>query len=419
MAKGMAETVTQTSEPPMDLLAAVGQAARSVSVDYFNYDPADTSISFAGGLPDPESLPTNDVAQATVKALAEHGKTALQYGRVGGYKPLVDFLRDKLKRTQMMDIPEEGILLTAGSMQALTFVVSLLVDRGDTIISEDPVWPGGVGLFNTIGAKVVTVPLDGQGMRVDVLEERLAALKAQGVRPKFIYTLPTFQNPAGVTAPVERRLRIIELAAEYHTFVFEDDAYNDLRFDGEPLPAIYALDRERGGSRVISIGTFSKILGAGMRIGWVVAPPAIISKIAGLKGDGGVSPFATTTTAEFCLAGKLEPHIKLLKGVYQRKRDAMVGALEEHMPEGVTWTVPDGGFFLWLTVPEGVNTAKLAAVAAREGVEYLPGVACRFGGAGLNEIRLSFSVMTEEQIREGISRLRRLIHRAMSGKIQD
>jgi 2-aminoadipate transaminase len=419
MAQGMAETITQTSEPPMDLLAAVGQAARSVSVEYFNYDPADTRISFAGGLPDPESLPTNDVAQATVKALAEHGKIALQYGRVGGYKPLVDFLRDKLKRTQMMDIPEDGILLTAGSMQALTFVVSLLVDRGDTIISEDPVWPGGVGLFNTIGAKVVTVPLDGQGMRVDVLEERLAALKARGVRPKFIYTLPTFQNPAGVTAPVERRLRIIDLAAEYDTFVFEDDAYNDLRFDGEPLPAIYALDRERGGNRVISIGTFSKILGAGMRIGWVVAPPAIVSKIAGLKGDGGVSPFATTTTAEFCLAGRLEPHIELLKGVYQRKRDAMVGALEEHMPESVTWTVPDGGFFLWLTVPEGVNTAKLMAVAACEGVEYLPGVACRFDGAGLNEIRLSFSVMTEEQIREGISRLGRLIHRAMSGKIQD
>jgi 2-aminoadipate transaminase len=415
----MAETVTRTNEPPMDLLGQTGQAARSVDVDYFNYDPADTSISFAGGLPDPASLPTSDVAQATVKALAEHGTTALQYGRVGGYRPLVDFLRAKLKRTQMMDIPEDGILLTAGSMQALTFVVSLLVDRGDTIISEDPVWPGGVGLFNTIGAKVVTVPLDDQGMRVDVLEERLAALKAQGVRPKFIYTLPTFQNPVGVTAPVARRLRLLDLAAEYNTFVFEDDAYNDLRFDGAPLPAIYALDRERGGNRVISIGTFSKILGAGMRIGWVVAPPALIQKIGGLKGDGGVSPFATTATAEFCLAGKLEPHIELLKGIYQRKRDAMVGALEEHMPEGVTWTVPDGGFFMWLTVPENVNTAKLMPLAAQEGVEYLPGVACRFGGAGTNAIRLSFSVMTEAQIREGIARLGRLIHRAMSGQIQD
>ncbi|MDQ6604619.1 MAG: PLP-dependent aminotransferase family protein, partial [Chloroflexota bacterium] len=280
----MAETVTRTNEPPMDLLGLTGQAARSVDVNYFNYDPADTRISFAGGLPDPASLPTDDVAQATVKALAEHGTTALQYGRVGGYLPLVDFLRDKLKRTQMMDIPADGILLTAGSMQALTFVVNLLVDRGDTIISEDPVWPGGVGLFNTIGAKVVTVPLDDHGIRVDVLEERLAALKAEGIRPKFIYTLPTFQNPVGVTAPVERRLRVLDLAAEYDTFVFEDDAYNDLRFDGEPLPAIYALDRERGGNRVISIGTFSKILGAGMRIGWVVAPPPLIAKIGGLKG---------------------------------------------------------------------------------------------------------------------------------------
>jgi 2-aminoadipate transaminase len=414
----MTETVTRANEPPMDLLGLTGQAARSVSVEYFNYDPNDTRISFAGGLPDPETLPANDVGQATVKAMAEFGKIALQYGRTGGFKPLVDYLRDKLKRTQMMEIPEDGILLTAGSMQALVFVTNLFVDRGDTIISEDPVWPGGVGLFNTVGAKVVTVPLDEQGMRVDVLEERLAALKAQGIRPKFIYTLPTFQNPVGVTAPVERRLRIIELAAEYNTFIFEDDAYNDLRYAGEPLPAIYALDRQRGGNRVISIGTFSKILGAGMRIGWVVAPPAVISKIGGLKGDGGVSPFATTTTAEFCLAGKLEPHIEVLKGVYHRKRDAMIGALEEHMPEGVTWTVPDGGFFTWVTVPEQVNTAKLMPLAAQEGIDYLPGVACRFGGAGTNAIRLSFSVMTEEQIREGIARLGRLIHRAMSGQIQ-
>jgi 2-aminoadipate transaminase len=402
----------------MDLLGQVGQAARSVSVDYFNYDPDDTNISFAGGLPDPETLPAADVAQATVKALEEHGKIALQYGRTGGYRPLVDFLRGMLMRTRQMDIPEDGILLTAGSMQALVFVTNLFVDRGDTIISEDPVWPGGVGLFNTIGANVVTVPLDAQGMRVDVLEERLAALRAQGIRPKYIYTLPTFQNPVGVTAPVERRLRILELAEEYNTFVFEDDAYNDLRYDGEPLPAIYALDRERGGNRVISIGTFSKILGAGMRIGWVVAPPAVISKIGGLKGDGGVSPFATTATAEFCLAGKLEPHIELLKGVYHRKRDAMVGALEEHMPEGVTWTVPDGGFFMWITVPDGINTAKLIPLAAKEGIEYLPGVACRFGGAGTNAIRLSFSVMSEDQIREGIARLGRLIHRAMTGQIQ-
>lgn len=414
----MAETVTRTNEPPMDLLGQTGQAARSVSVEYFNYDPNDTRISFAGGLPDPATLPADDVAQAAVKAMAEHGKIALQYGRTGGYRPLVDFVREKLKRTQMMEIPEDGILLTAGSMQALVFVTNLFVDRSDTIISEDPVWPGGVSLFNTVGANVVTVPLDNQGMRVDVLEERLVALKAQGIRPKFIYTLPTFQNPVGVTAPIERRLRILELAEEYNTFVFEDDAYNDLRYAGEPLPAIYALDRQRGGNRVISIGTFSKILGAGMRIGWVVAPPPVIAKIGGLKGDGGVSPFATTTTAEFCLAGKLEPHIDVLKDVYHRKRDAMVGALEEHMPEGVTWTVPDGGFFMWLTVPDNINTLRLMPLAAAEGIDYLPGVACRFGGAGTNAIRLSFSVMTEAQIREGIARLGRLIHRAMAGQIQ-
>lgn len=415
----MADTVTRTSEPPMDLLGATGRAARSVSVDYFSYDPNSTRLSFAGGLPDPDTLPAAAVAEAAARAMVNDPKVALQYGRTGGYRPMVDYMRAKLKRTQMMDISEDSILFTAGSMQALTFVTNLLVDRGDTIISEDPVWPGGVGLFNTIGANVVTVPLDEHGMRVDVLAERLASLKAQGIRPKFIYTLPTFQNPVGVTMPVERRLRLLDLAAEYDTFVFEDDAYNDLRFDGEPLPAIYALDRERGGNRVITIGTFSKILAAGMRLGWVVAPPQIISKIGGLKGDGGVSPFASATAAEFCLAGNLEPHIELLKGVYHKRRDAMVGALEEHMPEGVTWTVPDGGFFMWITVPDSINTMQLMPLAAQEGVDYLPGVICRFGGAGTNQIRLSFSTLREEQIREGISRLGRLIHRAMSGQIQD
>ena len=330
----------------------------------------------------------------------------------------MDYLRAKLKRTQMMDIPEDGILLTAGSMQALTFVTNLFVDRGDTIISEDPVWPGGVGLFNTIGAKVVTVPLDEQGMRVDVLEERLAALKAEGIRPKFIYTLPTFQNPVGVTAPVERRLRLLELAEEYNTFVFEDDAYNDLRFDGEPLPAIYALDRAAGRQpchldrHLLEDSRRRDAHRLGRRAArrdqqdrrpegrWRRQPLRH-------DDDGGVLP-----------GGQLEPHIELLKGVYQRKRDAMVGALEEHMPEGVTWTVPDGGFFLWLTLPDEINTAKLMPLAAQEGIDYLPGVACRFGGAGTNAIRLSFSVMSEEQIREGIARLGRLIHRAMSGQIQ-
>ena len=223
----------------------------------------------------------------------------------------------------MMDIPEDGILLTAGSMQALTFVTNLLVDRGDTIISEDPVWPGGVGLFNTIGAKVVTVPLDEQGMRVDVLEERLAALKAQGIRPKFIYTLPTFQNPVGVTAPVERRLRLLELAEEYNTFVFEDDAYNDLRFMASRCPPS-TRSTASGAATASSPSAPSRRFSArGCGSAGSSRRPRVISKIGGLKGDGGVSPFATTATAEFCLAGKLEPHIELLKGVYhaQARRD--------------------------------------------------------------------------------------------------
>lgn len=411
----MTETVTRAGGAPMDLLGAYGQAVHDADVN--DFDPHFDRISFLYGLPDPDHLPAVEVAEAVQRALASEGKVALQYGRVGGYPPLVDYLRAFLKRMQMMDVPEDAILLTAGSTQALGFVTQLLVDRGDVIVTEDPTWPGGVSLFNAAGARIVTVPLDRDGMRMDALEERLRALRAEGVRPKFIYTIPNFQNPVGVTLTMERRRTLLDLAAEYDTFVFEDDAYNALRFEGEILPALYALDAERGGNRVITIGTLSKTLAAGMRLGWVIAPPALIRKIGGIKGDGGVSPFSATAAAEFCLAGKLEPHIETLKTLYRGRRDAMVAALSEYMPEGVTWTEPHGGFFMWVTVPQGINTAKLLPVAMREGFDFLPGVACRFDGGGANEIRLSFSVVGEEQIREGIARLGRLIHRAMAEQI--
>ncbi len=413
----MAETVARTNEPPMDLLGDFGQAVHDASVNDFDINSG--RIAFIYGLPDPETLPAADVAAAVTKALTEHGRTALQYGRTGGYVPLVEYLRGFLKRMQMMDVAEDAILLTAGSTQALGFVTNLLVDRGDTIISEDPTWPGGVSLFNSVGADIVAAPMDDHGIRVDVLAAKLVELKARGVRPKFIYTIPNFQNPSGVTLPVARREAILDLAAEYDIFVFEDDAYNALRFVGEPLPSFYALDRERGGNRVITIGTLSKTLAAGMRLGWVVAPPALIRKIAGLKGDGGVSAFSSTAAAEFCLAGKLEPHIAVLQDLYHKRRDAMIGALEEHMPEGVTWTVPEGGFFIYATLPESVDTMRLFPVAMREGFDYLPGAFCRFGGAGANELRLSFSTVPEDEIREGIRRLGRLVHRAMTGQIQD
>jgi 2-aminoadipate transaminase len=400
----------------MDLLGSYGQAVQDATVDDFDIDSG--RISFVYGLPDPDSLPAKDVSEAVVRALAEHGSTALQYGRTGGYVPLVDYIRAKIRRTQMMDVPRDAILMTAGSTQALTNITNLLVDGGDTIISEDPTWPGGTALFQSVGANIVSAPMDDHGIRVDVLAAKLAELKAQHIRPKFIYTIPNFQNPSGVTLPVDRRLEILDLAAEYDTFVFEDDAYNDLRYGGEPLPAFYALDQQRGGNRVITIGTLSKILAAGMRLGWVVAPPALVRKLSGIRGDGGANPFAAVAAAEFCLTGKLEPHIEELKEIYRSRRDAMLGALEEHMPEGISWTVPEGGFFIWVTVPENVNTAKLLPLAMQEGFDYLPGVACRFGGAGTNELRLSFSTVPEERIREGIRRLGRLIHRAMTGQIE-
>ena len=410
----MAQTGTRTNDTPIDLLGALGQAVADGDVN--DFDPHNDRISFLYGTPDADSLPADDVAAAAVTALRNEGRIALQYGRTGGYPPLVDYFRTKLKRTQKMDVSADHILLTAGSTQALTQVTQLLVDRGDPIISEDPTWPGGVSLFTHVGARVIPAAMDEAGLRLDALEASLAAMRTAGERPKFIYTIPNFQNPSGVTLSLERRERLIALAREYDTFILEDDAYNDLRFEGEPLPAIYALDAASGGSRVITLGTLSKVLAAGMRLGWVVAPPALIRRLAGLKGDGGVAPFASTTAAEYCRAGKLEPHIEELNALYRARRDAMIDALGEHMPEGVTWTVPEGGFFIWLTTPDRVDTRAMFPKAIKAGIDYLPGTACRFDGHGTHEIRLSFSVMPEARIREGIARLGRLIYGEITEK---
>lgn len=355
-------------------------------------------ISFTFGFPDRESLPNQTVAEAAATALAANPHWALNYGKTTGVPELVDVLLTKLRRDQKIEAGPENVIITAGGSQAVQLVLDLFIDPGDIVVSELPTWMGFLDAMRNVRGEIVGVELDDEGMRIDKLEATLAELAAAGTPPKFIYVISNFQNPSGITTTVERRKRIAQLAAEYGTFVLEDDAYHDLRYAGERLPSIYSLDPT---GHTMYLGTMSKIMGAGMRLGWLVADEEIIRRMARLKIDGGTSIFGSYVAADW-IPAHLDDHISKLKGIYGGRRETMLRALAEHMPAGSTWTTPEGGFFVWLTLPEGLDAVRMRPMARERGVEYLPGATCYTDGSGANKIRLSFSFADEQQIEEGI-----------------
>jgi 2-aminoadipate transaminase len=370
-------------------------------------------INFTGGFPDPESLPAARIAAATARAMEKNGKWALQYGAAVGYAGLIDQLRTKLSRDNGVTAERENVLITAGASQAIDLVCSAMLNPGDVVLSEEPTWMGAVRIFKAHNATCVGVPVDNEGMRLDILETRLAEFRAQGIQPKLIYVIPTFQNPTGVTTPLHRRLRLLELAKEYNVAIMEDDAYFDLRFSGERIPMLITLD---DAGLVIYTGTFSKIMSAGMRLGWVVGPALLIEKAAKLKADGGTSPFTSNVAAEYAASGELAEHIVDLVEIYRRRRDTMAEALKTEMPEGVEWTEPNGGFFMWLTLPEGCDSVAMLPEARAHGVEFLPGTGCFFDGSGRSNIRLSFSFSDEEAIQRGVKILAGIIREYVPSK---
>lgn len=370
-------------------------------------------ISFTGGFPDPNSLPARSIAEATARAMEKNGKWALQYGQAVGYAGLIDQLRAKLARDNGVQAERENVLITAGASQAIDLVCSAMLNPGDIVLSEEPTWQGAVRLFSAHDATCIGVPMDNEGMRMDILENRLAEYKAQDIQPKFIYTIPTFQNPTGVTTPLDRRMRLLALAKEYNVAILEDDAYFDLRFTGERIPMLITLD---DAGLVMYTGTFSKIMAAGMRLGWCVGPAKLIEKMAKLKADGGTSPFASNVAAEYAASGELEQHVGELIAIYRKRRDTMHEALTAEMPDGVEWTQPNGGFFLWLTLPEGCDSVDMLPEARAHGVDFLPGTGCYFDGSGRRNIRLSFSFSDEEAIRRGVKILAGIIREYASAK---
>jgi 2-aminoadipate transaminase len=370
-------------------------------------DPSKSAnmISFIYGFPDPESLPASSVADAAVKALEENGKWALQYGATMGVKPLVEVLIDKLARDQGIVTKPENVMITAGGSQAVGLIVDLFVDWDDTVLMEAPTWMGFIWALNNVGANQMAVPMEDDGMDMDALRSTLESLRADGVTPKMIYVIPNFQNPTGISMSLEKRKQLIELAHEFGTIIFEDDAYHDLRFSGEKIPSIYSLDPY---GLTIYTATFSKTMGAGMRLGWLVAPKEVMDHLGVLKVDGGTNIFGSYVAAEW-IPENLPSHLVTLREIYHRRKLLMLDALEAHMPDGTTWTDPEGGFFVWVTLPDGIDTQELLPRAREMGIEYMPGSSCYPQGGGENQLRLSYSFASDDQIEPGIEILATLV----------
>jgi 2-aminoadipate transaminase len=332
---------------------------------------------------------------------------ALQYGPTEGFEETVDCILQVMGAEGMLPDPED-VIVTTGGQQAIDLACKTLVDPGDVVICEAPTYPGAVPVFCSYQAETIQIECDGDGMRIEELEGALARLDGEGRRPKFVYTVPTFQNPAGVTMSLPRRRRLVELARKREMIVIEDNPYGLLRFGGEPLPPLYQLE---GGDFVLYIGTFSKILSPGIRLGWAVAPPPVMEKIVLGKqaADLCTSTMTQFFVREYFAEGRWREYVESLADLYRGRRDVMVAALAEHFPPEATWTDPDGGLFIWATLPEYIDTGDLLARALRDDVAFVPGQAAYVDGRGRSSMRLNFSGVGDDEIREGVRRIGNVI----------
>ena len=360
-------------------------------------------ISFAGGLPAEESFPVSDIKECMDEILDEMGTKALQYGTTEGYD---DLRRELVKhyKSQGVDITIDNIMITTASQQGLDLTGKIFLNPGDTVICGLPSYLGGLSAFRSYGGEMVGIKFDDKGMDTKKLKEKLEELKKQGRLPKFIYLIPDFQNPAGITYPESRRKEILDLAIQYDILVVEDSPYRELRFDGKEQKMMYELDND---GRVIVLGTFSKTLAPGFRLGWVVAHEKIIEKYITAKQSTDLCTPAILqmAVAKYMQKGYLQKNLKKTIELYRIKRDLMLECFRKYMPEGVTWTEPQGGLFLFLYLPEEIDAEELFHVAIKNDVAFVIGQTFHCDGSGKNTMRLNFSFPTNEQIDMGVERL--------------
>jgi len=364
-------------------------------------------ISFAGGLPAPELFPTQTLSDAAQAVLAQDGPGALQYGVTEGYLPLREWVASHVQETVGLRLSPAQILITQGSQQGLDLLAKVMLDPGDTVLVENPAYLGALQAFQSYQAKIVGIPADQDGLRVDLLE---ATLTQSTVRPKFLYLIPNYQNPTGTSLSLDRRLQVAALARRHNLLVVEDDPYGRLRFSGEAAPALGASE-ERG--EWVYLGTVSKILAPGLRVAWLATSvPALYERLVTAKQacDLHTGTLAQRIVAHVVRQGDwLDRHVAQLIAVYRQRRDVMLSSLQTHLPAGARWTRPDGGLFLWVELDRRVDTLDLLRQAAPHKVAFVPGAPFWVGSAPTNTLRLNFSNATESRINEGIARLGQLV----------
>lgn len=364
-------------------------------------------ISFAGGLPSPDSFPVEEVKDITSMILDTQGAAALQYGTTEGDPELRQMI---LKRhsEQGLNLTDEKLAISTGSQQALDILSKIFIDRGDCVICGLPSYLGGLSSFKVYGAELVGVPFDENGMRADELQKTIVRLQKENKKIKFIYVIPDFQNPAGITMPGSRRKEILDIASQHDILILEDSPYRDIRFEGKPQKLIYEMDKEE---RVITLFTFSKIFAPGFRIAWLLASPLIINKFILAKQSADIcSPvLVQKIIAEYMKRGLLDKNLVKTISLYKTRRDHMLGCFEKYMPGGVKWTKPEGGLFLFLTLPENINADDLMKVAVERNVAFVKGSVFYCNGSGKNTMRINFSYCDTEDITKGVERLAAVI----------
>jgi len=367
----------------------------------------DDAVSLSFGFPFPDALPADELAAVTEAVLAEDGAQVLQYGGGEDSERLPDQIAGRLAR-RGIDRDPAGVEPTNGATHAIDVICRAFLDPGDPVVVESPTFMGALGVFRNYGAEIVGIEADAGGVDVGALERELRDRRARGDRlPPLVYTIPTFQNPTGTTLTDDRRDRLLELAAEFDFVVIEDDAYADLRYDGDDVTPMAA----RGSDRVLHVGTFSKTIAPGVRTGWIDGPEPVVDQLSRLN-PGGTNTLTQSVVSRYCAAGYLEENVRRLRDAYRERRDHMLDALARDLPEGATWTEPDGGFFVWVELP-GVDTADLLSTAVEEGVVYLPGTMFYADARESNALRISFSYASPDGMDRAVAALGRAARDAM------
>ncbi len=370
-------------------------------------------ISFVYGLPDPLTFPVEELRACLEKVLKERASLSLQYAPEQGYGPLLDYLLQKIKKDEGICLERPSITLSGGASQALDHILTIFTSSGESILVEGPTYHESLLLFRNHRLRTFQVPVDAEGLIPAELVKKIEELRRKRIKPQILYTIPTFQNPTGISLSLERRNMIVEIAREYDLLLIEDDVYFDLAYEEQEAPSLFSLSRGKG---VLRLGSFSKIISPGLRLGWIQGSEDLIPKLvqSGLRRmGGGANPLIANAISEFCKRGFLARHLEHLKKVYRKRRDLILESMKANFPENVCWTVPRGGFFVWLTLPEPLLSQEVVSRAKEEKVLVLGGEPFFAEKPSAEHIRLSFSYLEPEKIEEGIEKLAKSIKKCL------